>query len=345
MKSLSEVEKIVGLKRRTIQEYEDAGLAAKPLEKNKYGHLLYDTPEIERLWQLKFYKELGYNITKIKKIQEKGKKAEKEELGSVIDALKEKRDKLNNLISIAEMMNETGWSFNDLRNEIDTTDDIRADDIFDVLGAVSSITRFEDMDDCIVEDILTEDEWELIYSYLEKILDCFENSVVYTDGVVQTEIMNLHRVYSKALSGSVFLLRTVVISMAADEDIKEEFGEDITDYLMGALRYYCDEHKDNPTDMALINAFNNIEKLGRSKHTTGCEEVQNEVNNIFIFFDKIEMFKPEIRKLYVKNIGKLFGSQAYKNVIDGGAQKGIAWFISRAIEIYFENMEKEKTNG
>ena len=80
MKSLNEVEKIVGLKRRAIQEYEDAGLANKPTHKNKYGYLLYDTPEIERLWQLKFYKELGYNITKIKEIQEKGKKERKKNL-------------------------------------------------------------------------------------------------------------------------------------------------------------------------------------------------------------------------------------------------------------------------
>ena len=37
MKSLSEVEKLVGLKRRAIQEYEDKGLAIKPTHKNKYG--------------------------------------------------------------------------------------------------------------------------------------------------------------------------------------------------------------------------------------------------------------------------------------------------------------------
>lgn len=345
MKSLNEVEKIVDLKRRAIQEYENAGLADKPIQKNKYGYLLYDTPEIERLWQLKFYKELGFNITKIKEIKEKGKKAEKEELGDVIDALIKKRDKLNSLISIAEMMNETGWSFNDLKNEIVTTDDIHADNIFEVLGAVSSITRFDDMEDFIVEDILTKDEWERIYLYLEKILDCFEKNIKFSDETVQNEIMNLHKVFSKALSGSVYLLRTVIISMAADEDIKEDIGEDTLDYMIGALQYYCDEHKDNPTDKALVDAFDNLEKLGRSKHTTGCEEVQNEVRNIYMFFDKIEVFKPEIRKMYVENIGKLFGSQAYKNVIDGGSQKGIAWFISRAIEIYLNNLEKEKTNG
>lgn len=97
MKSLSEVEKIVGLKRRAIQEYEDKGLAIKPNHKNKYGYLLYDTPEIERLWQLKFYKEIGYNMTQIEKLQKSGKRAEKEELVGVIEALKEKKKNLNSL--------------------------------------------------------------------------------------------------------------------------------------------------------------------------------------------------------------------------------------------------------
>lgn len=344
MKSLNEVVKIVGLKRRAIQEYEDAGLANKPTNKNKYGHLLYDTPEIERLWQLKFYKELGYEIPEIEEIRKKGTKAEKEELGGVIDKLKEKRDKLNNLISIAEMMNETGWSFNDLRNSVITTDDIQADDIFSVMGAVASIMKFDDMEDCFVENVISDAEWELMDSHMEKVLECFEENIDFTDEVVQSEVTNLHKLFSKATSESVYILQTLITTMAAIEELKDEMGADTSDYIIGALRYYCDEHKDNPTDMALIDAFSNIEKLARSKHAAGSKEVQNEVNNIYLFFDNIKMFKPEIRNLYVKNIGRVLGSQAYKNVIDGGAARGIAWYISRAIEIYYDNME-EKTNG
>lgn len=64
-----------------------------------------------------------------------------------------------------------------------------------------------------------------------------------------------------------------------------------------------------------------------------------------MFFDKIEMFKQKMKIEYVKNIGRLFGRQAYKKVMDGGTQRGISWFISRAIEIYFNNLEKENANG
>lgn len=242
------------------------------------------------------------------------------------------------------MMNETGWSFNDLRNSVITTDDIQADDIFSVMGAVASIMKFDDMEDCFVENIISDAEWELMDSHMNKVLECFEENIDFRDEVVQSEVMNLHKLFSKATSESVYILQTLITTMAAIEELKDEMGADTSDYIIGALRYYCDEHKENSTDMALIDAFSKIEKLARSKHAAGSKEVQNEVNNIYLFFDNIKMFKPEIRNMYVKNIGRVLGSQAYKNVIDGGAARGIAWYISRAIEIYYDNME-EKTNG
>lgn len=68
MKTLSEVSKLVGLSRRMIQEYESSGLAKTPTTKNKYGHLLYSDDDIDKLWQLRFYKELGYKKGDIEKI-------------------------------------------------------------------------------------------------------------------------------------------------------------------------------------------------------------------------------------------------------------------------------------
>lgn len=59
----------------------------------------------------------------------------------------------------------------------------------------------------------------------------------------------------------------------------------------------------------------------------------------------MEILKPEMKIANMKRIQRMFGSQAYKNVIDGGIQKGISWFISRAIEIFLNNMEKESVNG
>lgn len=46
----------------------------------------------------------------------------------------------------------------------------------------------------------------------------------------------------------------------------------------------------------------------------------------------------------LEKIGKLYGSQGYRELFDGGRKRGIAWFISRAIEIYYDHYRREKAN-
>ena len=70
MTTITEAAKIVGLTRRVIQEYESAGVAIKPTKRNKYGYLMYDDICMNRLWQIRFYREMGYDKAKIKTIFE-----------------------------------------------------------------------------------------------------------------------------------------------------------------------------------------------------------------------------------------------------------------------------------
>lgn len=70
MKTLNEVVDLVDMTRRVIQEYEKAGLAKTPTTTNKYGHLQYDESAIERLWQIRFYRELGYNKEQIERLSQ-----------------------------------------------------------------------------------------------------------------------------------------------------------------------------------------------------------------------------------------------------------------------------------
>ena len=66
--TLNQVAEITGMTRRVIQEYEKYGLSETPTERNKYGHLLYNEAQVERLWQIRFYRELGYDKKKIEEI-------------------------------------------------------------------------------------------------------------------------------------------------------------------------------------------------------------------------------------------------------------------------------------
>ena len=63
--TLKEVCNHVGVTRRAVQGYEKAGLV-RAIEKNKYGHLLYDEAAVERIREIKQYQEFGFAVKEIK---------------------------------------------------------------------------------------------------------------------------------------------------------------------------------------------------------------------------------------------------------------------------------------
>lgn len=73
-KTLKEVCELVGVTRRAVQGYEEAGLVTAT-GRNKYGHLLYDEASIERIREIKQYQNFGFTIKEIRMLQKlpKGK--------------------------------------------------------------------------------------------------------------------------------------------------------------------------------------------------------------------------------------------------------------------------------
>lgn len=106
MKTLNEVVDLVDMTRRVIQEYEKAGLAKTPTTTNKYGHLQYDESAIERLWQIRFYRELGYNKEQIRKALSDPSYNKHDAIVEQISRLEEKKRQLESMIEIARAYNE-----------------------------------------------------------------------------------------------------------------------------------------------------------------------------------------------------------------------------------------------
>lgn len=113
--TLKEIDKELGLSRRIVQECEKAGIVIKPKKeikgKEEYGHtiypktdnrpLLYGKEEIERLWEIRFYRELGYNIPKIKEILNGTTFNRKEELKEQIKKLEKKKELISKMQDVA----------------------------------------------------------------------------------------------------------------------------------------------------------------------------------------------------------------------------------------------------
>lgn len=344
MKTLNEVVETVGLTRRAIQEYEKTGLADKPTITNKYGYLLYDTPAIERLWQLRFYKELGYNMTEIDKLDKNKTLNTDSELERVILKLIEKREKLDNLINIARAMKETGVSFAAFKKTI-TEEDMDSEDVFGVLG--TSLSLFLDVkEEEFNADVISEEDLDDIYDAIERIEELMKRGKIFSSSEIQGEVESIHNIVAKGFSKSIILFRSFVMYLEPEsrvvEDLEGLFDKETIAFLQNAMKHYCEVHSDNETDRELCEALDNISVLGMKKHTTNSSEVQHEVKRIHNFFKGMNLLKEDAKLEAVKKIGLLYGSKAYKQMIDNGAKRGVSWFISRAIEIYCNNVEQEE---
>ena len=67
--TLKEVCNHVGVTRRAVQGYEKAGLV-QAIERNKYGHLLYDESAIEKIQEIKQYHNFGFSIKEIQTLMD-----------------------------------------------------------------------------------------------------------------------------------------------------------------------------------------------------------------------------------------------------------------------------------
>lgn len=343
MKTLNEVVDIVGLSRRAIQEYEVAGLAQKPDTKNKYGYLLYDTPAIERLWQLRFYKELGYNISKIQSTFNSDTYNIEEELEKVIDSLTEKKKKIENMISIATVMKESGLTFSSLRYGFTSVGDLKSDDLFSIMGVSFKYFNSRYGEEGYLE-ILQDADYDLLFAGLDKMADCCKKGISYDSDKVQRIVAKIHGICKKAISESIIIFKWFLVFLEPGSDIYKELLEDMDEkqieYARNAFYYYCEENADNEVDIELFTAIDSIEKLGRSRYTTNSPEVQGEVKKIHDFIKELKFLTEDVQFERMKSLGEMFGSKAYKDVIDNGYERGLAWFISRAIEIYCNNYRK-----
>lgn len=106
-------------------------------------------------------------MTEVKKIFDNNIYKVEDELERVVQELIKKQDHLDNLISIAQAMKETGISFNKFRNTISDAD-IVADDVFELMG--TSLKLFIDVEekDCNM-DILTEEDMDSMFDIMDRV--------------------------------------------------------------------------------------------------------------------------------------------------------------------------------
>ena len=99
MKTVHEVKEITGISRRALHYYDEIGLL-KPSRTATSGYRLYNEDDLERLQQILFFKEIGFNLKSISEIINNPNFDKVDALKKHLEILKLKKVRLKKLINI-----------------------------------------------------------------------------------------------------------------------------------------------------------------------------------------------------------------------------------------------------
>lgn len=106
MKTITEVCKIVGTTRRTLQGYNDIGLL-KPTATNDLGYWLYDEIAVDKLFIIQAFVEVGYKRQEIKNIFELNNSDLSDVLNQLLKELELKKNKVIGMINLINLVNHS----------------------------------------------------------------------------------------------------------------------------------------------------------------------------------------------------------------------------------------------
>ncbi|MBR3752408.1 MAG: MerR family transcriptional regulator [Ruminiclostridium sp.] len=342
MKTVTKVADIVGLTVRMIQEYEKYGVAIKPTERNKYGYLMYDDAAIDRLWQIRFYKELGYKKKEIKAIFDDPCYDFSAALEAQIKQLEQKKKKIDNLINVANLMRETGITPKALHSQA-TLLGVTFNDTFGVLGA---LTRQFSNDETELEDSpITDKDFERIFESFENVLTLYKNGLAYDADSVQTAVQTFHKLASPLLSNTVtgLMMASVLIAPGSKgaEEIEAEYKlPGAAKFIQQAVNKYVEDNIDKGPDKIFNDAFDEIVTFGKQKYKPWSDEVQTVVDRIYNFY--ATAYNPSFispKELMEQSV-QIYADPGYYGLFDKASRgKGAGKYVSAAFKYYCKNLD------
>ena len=97
VKRTSEISKIVGVSKRTLQFYDDEGMIK--VERSENNYRLYDEKTLGKLWEIMVYKEMGLKLEDIKQLLVMSENEKKGFYKAYIEQIEEKIKELQEFIS------------------------------------------------------------------------------------------------------------------------------------------------------------------------------------------------------------------------------------------------------
>lgn len=339
-KSFREVYEVeLNLPRSTVQGWVKTFLDGRGYSDN--SEWTFDEKEVDQLWRIRFWKQLGYKNATIKRLLAKGACCEKKTLSNTIQELERQKAELDNVIRVANLMKETGMTPNGVRFDMIYPVELPYDMLMEYLGNALEESYY--IEDDKWSGLIPEYVFDEVLNCVDIIFELYDAKVSYKSERVQELIKTIHYKFEPIVSKSVLMfylgVKVAFKNKELAAEMKEECGSEKYKYLKQCFYWYCDKNKVNDYDAKGLDSLDRIQDLALKRYCTNSPEVQSEVDNLYKWYEGIKFIKEKGCYEVLRRLSQfLVGEKCYKE-IDGGKPRGLAWFMSRALQIYCDDAE------
>ena len=344
MKSLEEVSKIVGLSRRTIQEYEKAGVIPKPSHRTKRGYLRYDDQDITRLFQVRFYRELGYEAKDILEIFAAPNFDRQNAIALQISDMKKKKERLEDLITVAETLRDHNIPPEALSCAVPRIKNVPFDVALSAFsGGLRTIQTSEDPEQIHdEEEELDDKEVEQWFGLMEKTLELVSCGYPVQSKAVQSRIGMLHHRMSRSTSPSIFVFWGLWQLFRPEAELghilDDIYGPGSAKILYEAVQLYFHHHMEEIDNSVYLKIVDEIECLHRKHLHADSRSVQEQVQKLLnILYEETGVSPAEYQKL-----NGIWKREAFQSWDVPNRDKEQLVFLAQAIEAYKEEKRDSK---
>ncbi len=274
MRTISQVAELTGISTRTLQYYDEIGLL-KPSELTESGYRLYDDEALQKLQQILFFKELGFQLKEIKEIVQKPGCDKTKAFKRQKELLLLKRNRTDRLIQLLSRLEkgEQCMSFKefDLSDYINALEDFKNNSTDDVTKHWGSIENFN----MFIQKI-KDDEAEVAklaiqqFGSIEKYTEAMKHNLEHFSELVETQLTEKVKEIGKQ---SDLLYGTLTADLS--EDVSSPKIQSIVHELMQLIQEKSTSLSlDKPYINVLIDTYSSdyIKSMTDSKYGKGASD-------------------------------------------------------------------------
>jgi len=275
-KKLSDVCKIVGVTRRTLQEYDKVGLL-HPTTKTEAGYWLYDDAAIQRLILIQIFIETGHERKTVKRLLEAPTLDIMSEFDHMISTLEEKRRRIDGMINTVKTLKLTALlPENTLRafGNMDVTNIYKEKSFSDYWNESVEHTSAYSIDDAKDAELYIPFWYQLVAIGLlhdkpvdaPEVVECAKSFCVCLMNIILADVEsgNIEEDDDITPSEVAEAISEAITEMLSEPDLiamlETQCGEDTATYIIEAVKAYC-----SSLDEADIETWG--EKIEEKKHS------------------------------------------------------------------------------